>query len=314
MTNPDANDSLALRAHGVSKRFGDRQALDGVDLTARYGEVHGLLGPNGAGKTTLLRVVLGLIRRDAGSLDLLGRRVEFVGGGVPAAVGGFVETPSFYPYLSARTNLAALARLDGDPSGLTVRDLLGEVGLAAAADQPVGGYSAGMRQRLGIAAALLRRPRLLLLDEPTSSLDPAGARDVTALIRRLAEEGVAIVFSSHDMIEVEALCAALTVIDHGRVVFSGTSAEMRAATSAPMHVLRTSDEARALALARGRAGADVTLAPDGGLEVRADQAWLDAYVIALGQNGVAVRSLQRVDPTLESLFLQLTTAGKGATT
>src|ERR1700704_1178767 len=213
---------LALEAVGVSKRYGNREALCGVDLIARPGQLHGLLGPNGAGKTTLMRVLLGLVRREAGTVRLLGCGLNAAAGPVPAGVAGFVETPAFYPYLSGRRNLALLVRLDGNGGSRgndSVERALEQIGLAPQAEVAVAHYSAGMRQRLGLAAALLRSPRLLFLDEPTSSLDPCGARDVRAIAQRLAHEGAAVVLSSHDMDEVEDLCAVLTIINRGRVVF-----------------------------------------------------------------------------------------------
>src|ERR1700722_409134 len=188
----------ALETREVSKRFGDTCAVDSVDLTVERGEVRGLLGPNGAGKTTLLRMLLGLIRPDAGEIELLGQPLEGSGSVALHGVGGFVEDPAFYPYLSGRVNLRLLARLDGNGGsgrsggsrgldgsdrGLeaTIDEALTRVGLGQRGDDRVGGYSTGMRQRLGIAAALLRSPRLLLLDEPTSGLDPAGARAIATL-------------------------------------------------------------------------------------------------------------------------------------
>jgi ABC-2 type transport system ATP-binding protein len=304
---------IALEALGVSKRYGDRDALCGVDLVAEPGRLHGLLGPNGAGKTTLMRVLLGLVRRDAGTVRLLGCELDSTAGPVPDGVAGFVETPAFYPYLSGRENLAVLARLDGDKgSGRSERidDALEQIGLAAQADINVAGYSAGMRQRLGLAATLLRSPRLLFLDEPTSSLDPAGARDVRATARRLADEGAAVVLSSHDMAEVEELCAVLTVINHGRVVFAGTAEELRKLAPDAVHVLHTSDDRAALALARERSGVKVALATDDSLQVSGDTQALDAYVIALGRAGIAIRALESRGRSLESLFLELT--GRGA--
>src|SRR5262245_58879285 len=186
--------SPALEAVGVSKRYGNREALCGVDLIAQPGQLHGLLGPNGAGKTTLMRVLLGLVRPDAGTVRLLGRELSSIRGQIPAGVAGLVEAPAFYPYLSGRKNLELLARLHGEAKSgrnFAVEDVLGQTGLAAYADVSLAAYSAGMRQRLGLAGALLRCPQLLLLDEPTSSLDPAGARVVRALTRRLANEGTA---------------------------------------------------------------------------------------------------------------------------
>ena len=189
-----------------------------------------------------------------------------------------------------RCSLASTAMRD--PAGSdTIGHVLEQVGLAAHADIAVAGYSAGMRQRLGLAAALLRAPRLLFLDEPTSSLDPAGARDVRALARRLADEGAAVVLSSHDMAEVEELCAMLTVINRGRVVFSGTVDELRKLAPDAVHALRTSDDRAALDLASRRPGVKVKSlrGADGGLQVSADVEALDAYIIALGRAGVAVR-------------------------
>src|SRR5262245_55518844 len=179
----------ALEATGISKRYGSHGALHDVDLIARPGRVHGLLGPNGAGKTTLLRILLGLVQRDAGTVRLFGSPFDRIGGPLPEGITGFVEAPCFYPYLSGRRNLAVLARLDNhgeDSRHGRIDDALDKVGISDKAHARVAGYSAGMRQRLGIAAALLRSPRLLFLDEPTNALDPAAARDVRALAQRLA--------------------------------------------------------------------------------------------------------------------------------
>jgi ABC-2 type transport system ATP-binding protein len=311
---------IALEARGISKRYGDRHALRGVDLVARPGELHGLLGPNGAGKTTLMRVVFGLVRRDAGTVHVLGQSLDSADGPVPDGVAGFVETPAFYPYLSGRANLALLARLDGSAGrglGADIDDALAKIGLTAAADAEVVAYSAGMRQRLGLAAALLRSPRLLLLDEPTNSLDPAGAQATRALVRRLASEGTAVVLSSHDMAEVEDLCSSLTILDRGQVVFAGTVEQLRRRAPRAGYVLHTSDDRLALDLAARRPLVRVGRAEgDDGLDVSADVEALDAYVLALGQAGVAVRALARQPRSLESLFLQLTghraKNGKGA--
>ncbi len=157
-------------------------ALDGLDLTVESGRIHGLVGPNGAGKTTLLRVLFGLIRIDAGSVRILGRESAAQGEGIVAGVAGFVEEPRFYPYLTARKNLELLARLDGGVAAPRIDEVLEVVRLSERGGDKVGGFSSGMRQRLGFAAALLRPPRLLLLDEPTAGLDPAGAREMRDLV------------------------------------------------------------------------------------------------------------------------------------
>jgi ABC-2 type transport system ATP-binding protein len=301
---------LAVDAVRVSKRYGNRDVLNEVDLAVQPGQLHGLLGPNGAGKTTLIRVLLGLARRSAGAVRLLGHELGPAGHPVPSGVGAVVETSAFYPYLTARQNLALLARLDGPTTGgRGVDDALAAVGLAAHADAMVRGYSAGMRQRLGLAAARLRAPRLLFLDEPTSSLDPGSALQVRDLVRRMANEGTAVVFSSHDMAEVEEMCAALTVLDYGRVVFSGSVERLRARTLGSVVTIRTSDDATATSVAAGHHRLR-RLPPCGkGLELIGDVDAVDAFVIALGQAGIAVRLLERRARSLESLFLDLTGGG-----
>lgn len=297
----------SVEARGVAKRYNSVEALKGVDLTARAGEVHGLLGPNGAGKTTLLRILLGLVKPDAGTVRLLGADMD-AAPALPDAVAGFVETPAFYPYLSARANLTLLDRLDGQSRRdrtARVKAVLERTGLAPHADTAVAGYSAGMRQRLGLASALLRRPRLLLLDEPTSAIDAAGARDVRAIVQELAGDGAAVVFSSHDLDTVEQVCSTISVIDRGRVIFSGALDQLRGIAPDDAHILRTSDDARALQMAASAGGVRVAPGKDAALLVSADDGALDRYVIALGCGGVAVRHLERRARSLESLLLSL---------
>jgi ABC-2 type transport system ATP-binding protein len=307
---------LALEAVGISKRYGDRDTLFDVDMVAPAGQLHGLLGPNGAGKTTLLRILLGLVRRDRGKVHLLGHDLDRAGGSVPDGVAGFVDAPAFYPYLSGRQNLTLLSRLDGrtgtfDPKA--VEDALEQAGLTAHSDKRVAGYSAGMRQRLGMAAALLRTPRLLLLDEPTSSLDPAGTRDVRTLLERMAQGGTSVVLSSHDMNEVEEICDAVTILHLGHVVFSGTMDVLRRRASASIHTLHTSNNPDALQLAMRQANVTATRSADGdSLDVSADPPALDAYAIALGRAGIAIRQLEQRASSLEALFLQLTADGPSA--
>jgi ABC-2 type transport system ATP-binding protein len=308
---------LALEAHGVSKRYGDREALCGVDLLVHSGTIHGLLGPNGAGKTTLMRVLLGLVRRDSGTVGLVGTPRASFGQPLPTGVAGLVDAPAFYPYLSGRRNLELLSRLDDawdSQPGLanhkgprsSVDDVLDQVNLTAHAGAKVGHYSAGMRQRLGIAAALLRSPRLLLLDEPTSSLDPASARVVRDLTRRLASNGTAVVLSSHHLLEIEELCANLTVLNRGRVLFSGAVEKLRALAPASTHRLQTSDDQEAYAMASAYPGMVVMAPAEGGLDLSAALETVDRFVIALGRAGIAVRTLERRERSLESLFLELT--------
>src|SRR5690242_10059534 len=225
--------SPAVRARGIAKSFGDVVALDGVDLDVAEGQVHGLVGPNGAGKTTLLGLLLGLARADAGELEIRA-----------SPVAGFVDGPGLYPALTARQNLDALARLRGDgPEG--IGDVLEEVGLTEVADDRVRGFSLGMRQRLGLAAALLAEPRLLVLDEPANGLDPAGTRHVHRVLTRLAAQGTTVILSSHRMDDLAALCGEVTILATGRVVFSGPLSTLVDPADELDYRLRTSDPAAA---------------------------------------------------------------------
>jgi ABC-2 type transport system ATP-binding protein len=297
----------SVAARSLLKRFGQTTAVDGVDLTLAPGEVRGLLGPNGAGKTTLLRLLFGLIAPDAGSVELLGRRLDHLGGDVLDGVGGFVEEPCFYPYMSGRANLRLLARLDGGHAGGPEIDrALARVDLHRRADDRVGGYSTGMRQRLGLAAALLRSPRLLLLDEPTSGLDPAGARAVAALVRELASDGVAVLLSSHQIGELEKLCDAYTFLRGGKVVWDGTAVELELQAPDSAFALATNDDPQALELARALPGIRAQLSRRG-LTLAARSQDLDALVLALGDARVIIRRLELLVSPLESMFFALTT-------
>jgi len=297
----------AVRGTGLVKRFGATTAVDGLDITIAPGEVRGLLGPNGAGKTTLLRMLFGLIRPDGGTVELLGQTLDHLGGDVLAGVGGFVEEPAFYPYLSGRSNLRLLARLDGQLARAEEIELaLGRVDLARRADDRVSGYSTGMRQRLGLAAALLRRPRLLLLDEPTSGLDPAGTRAVATLVRELAADGVAVLLSSHQIGELEKVCDSYTVLRQGRAVWDGSAAELETQAPGSAYSLYTSDDAHALELASAIPRIRIQPASRGGLAVAARPEQMDELVAALGDARILIRRLELVVSPLESMFFALT--------
>ena len=297
----------AVEVRGVTKWFGDTAALDQVDLTVAPGDVHGLLGPNGAGKTTLLSAMFGLVLPDEGTLRLFGRTRAEAGAAWLDGVGGFVETPRFYPYLNGRKNLAVLARLDGGDAPALVGEALERAGLAGqAARQKVRGYSLGMRQRLGLAAAMLRRPRLLILDEPANGMDPAGIRGLRAALRRAARDGVTVILSSHDMAQVEEICDSATILAGGRVLSAGRLDALRAAAPDPVWRMRTSDDTKALAIAAPLAQVKAASNDDGGLVVHAAQDEMDGYVLALAAAGVPVRGLDLDRTPLEALFFQLT--------
>src|SRR6476660_3476137 len=230
---------LSVRARGITKSFGEVVALDGVDLDIAQGQVHGLVGPDGAGKTTLLGLFLGLARADRGTLEILGTPMRRTLA-LPDGIAGFVDGPGLYPSLTARQNLAALASLRGGGSD-GIGDALDQVGLTDVADDRVRGFSLGMRQRLGLAAALLTRPRVLVLDEPANGLDPAGTRHVHRVISRLAAHGTSVVLSSHRMDDLAALCSEVTLLATGRVAFSGPIGELAADTDELDYRLHTSD-------------------------------------------------------------------------
>ena len=295
-----------VEARGVSKWFGETTALDAVDFTVTPGVVHGLLGPNGAGKTTLLSALFGLVLPDEGTLRLFGRTRAEAGPGWLDGVAGFVETPRFYPYLSGRRNLAVLAGLDGGDAAALIDQALERAGLADARGRRVKGYSLGMRQRLGLAAAMLRRPRLLILDEPTNGMDPAGIRDLRTALRQLARDGVTVILSSHNMTQVEEICDAVTVLHRGKIAFAGRLDAMRADAPDPVWRLRTGDDGAALEQARRSAGVKAERHDDGGLVVFAAQDPMDEYVLTLARDGVAIRGLELDVTPLESLFFQLT--------
>jgi ABC-2 type transport system ATP-binding protein len=302
----------AARARGITKYYGDIVALDGVDLDVEPGQVHGLVGPNGAGKTTLLGLLLGVATAEAGTLEILGRPVGR-SLAVAEGVAGFVDGPGLYPSLTARQNLSALAALRGVRSGRPnqVANALEQAGLMDVADVRVRGYSLGMRQRLGLAAALLTRPRLLILDEPANGLDPAGKRHVHRVLGGLADDGVAVVLSSHRMDDLASLCADVTVLVTGRVVFSGPVEKLAAESGEVDYRLVTSDPARARTIAAGTP--DISLhGPGSGrphpdaLVLRAPVRSVDALVARLVHAGVAVRELAPVVTPLEAAFHALT--------
>jgi len=303
MSDADA----AVEVRGLVKTFGDVTALDAFDMRIRAGEVHGLVGPNGAGKTTLLRMLFGLAAPDAGTITLRGREWRPDDETTPPGVSGFVEDPRFYPYLSARRNLELLAELDGvDP--VRIEEALELVRLTDRADRKVGGFSSGMRQRLGLAASILRAPRLLLLDEPTVGLDPTGLREVQSLLTGLAADGVTVLISSHNMPELDGVCDSVTVMKDGGSVWEGSMDRLRSESPAPAHRLFTSDDDRAVEIARAESRVTVVADPDGGLTVHADRDILDGYVLVLGRSGVAVRRLELRMTALESMYFALTGA------
>ena len=305
-------DAPPIEVRGLVKRYGELVAVDDVDLTVEPGDVFGYLGPNGAGKTTSLRMMLGLIRPTAGTVRLFGRDPQESVAALEG-VAGFVEAPSFYPYLNGRTNLELLAALDGDGARGRIEEALEIVGLSDRAKDRVGGYSHGMRQRLGLAAALLRRPKLLLLDEPATGLDPGGMRDMRNLIRDLSGQGITVLLSSHLLAEVEELCNRVAIVQRGHVAYQGSLAELRRQAGASYR-LRTTDDERARQVADAQAGIEeVEGAPGGGLTFRAsEESAVAGLSLALAESGALALELSPRHATLEDLFFQLTEGKDGA--
>ncbi len=298
----------ALRMDGLSKSYGRgtrrRQALDGLDLVIPTGAVVGLVGRNGAGKTTALRCALGLVHPDAGTCRVLGADSARDLGQVIDRVGALIETPGLTGSLSGRQNLAALARV-GRLGSAEVERALASMGLSERADDPVATYSLGMRQRLGIATALLRDPELVILDEPANGLDPLGIADVRRLLRELASEGRTIVVSSHLLDQVERICDRIAVIDAGRCLAVGPVEEVLAIAGAGALTLRV-DDALAAERALAAAGIPTTTTTDG-LEVATQHADAARVADVLAAQRIRVTELRHDRPTLEDVFLGLLT-------
>ena len=293
-----------IEIRGLVKRYGDITAVDHVDLTVEPGDVYGYLGPNGAGKTTSLRMMLGLIVPTEGSVRIFGRDPQ---AGIAAleGVAGFVEAPRFYPYLNGRRNLELLAAYDGGDAAQRIAGALETVELTDRAKDRVGGYSHGMRQRLGLAAALLRNPKLLLLDEPATGLDPAGMRDMRRLIRRLADEGMTVLLSSHLLAEVEELCNRVAIVRSGRIVYEGHISELKR-TAASIYRLHTTDDDRALEVCRAQPGIVDPKREAGEIHFSGEESAITELSVALIEAGTPIYALAPQTVTLEDLFFSLT--------
>jgi ABC-2 type transport system ATP-binding protein len=301
-----------IETHGLTKRFRTGQvAVDHIDLQVERGAVYGFLGPNGSGKTTTIRMLLGLIRPSEGSVRLLGDPIPEHTARALAKVGALVEGPAFHPYLSGWDNLARLDRMDTTADPSTHRErleaALARVGLTAAAQKRFRQYSLGMKQRLGIAAALLQPRELLVLDEPTNGLDPQGTREVRNLIRELSADGLTVLVSSHLLAEVEQVCTHIGIMSRGKLVVQGTLDDLRRGGETTVSVITPqTDAARTALLALGLA--DVTV---GSGEVHAPLGDVapEAVTVALVRAKVPVRGLTVARPALEDLFVEITGEG-----
>jgi ABC-2 type transport system ATP-binding protein len=308
---------IALAARGLTKRYGHVAAVDGLDLAIEEGTLYGFLGPNGAGKTTTLRMALALVFPTSGQVEVLGRpvfrdgRIDPESMGALRSVGALVEEPAFWKYLSGRKNLECVARAAGPAADRDARlsridEALRVAGLEGAANKRVKAYSQGMRQRLGIASALLGRPRLLLLDEPSNGLDPQGTREVRTMLRRLADEGTTVFVSSHLLAEVEAMCDRVGVLARGRLVAEGPPSNLR--PSGTRVRVDVDDMDRAARVAASLQGVAIEDRADGAGSLTASlapPATAASLNAALVQSGVKVSALVPVHERLEDVFVEL---------
>jgi ABC-type multidrug transport system ATPase subunit len=301
-----------IRTEGLTKRFGGLVAVDGLDLDVREGDLFGFLGPNGSGKTTTVRMLLGLVFATSGQIEVLGRPMPRAAREVLPQVGSLVEGPAFYPHLSGRANLSLFDAAGPQPGPRRsprerrrrVADALARVGLEEVGRRPVRAYSTGMRQRLGLAAALLRTPRLLVLDEPTNGLDPHGMREVRDLLAELARGGTTVFLSSHLLAEIELICSRAAIVDRGRLVAQDRVEALLGPTGRVL--VTTPDVAAAAELAATLPGVRLGERRPDRLAVQLDGTAPEALNRRLVDGGVRVRELVVERPTLEDVFLRLT--------
>lgn len=292
---------IALSAKHLTKIIGDRTIVDDVSFDVDAGEVFGFLGPNGAGKTTTIRMLVGLIRPTEGSVQICGSDIRKEFEAAMRCVGCIVETPDLYKFMTGRENLEHFARMLSAKNG-DVERVAALVGMGHRLDQRVGTYSHGMRQRLGIGQAMLGSPRLLILDEPANGLDPAGIREIRELLRRLAEEGLAVFVSSHLLAEVELMCDRVAIIHKGKLLRTGTVPEL--ISNQRTMEFRVGDVARAAAIARER-GFETTAEGDR-LFVPIEEAAAPPLIAAFAQNGIEIFHARQRQQTLEELFIEAT--------
>jgi ABC-2 type transport system ATP-binding protein len=297
-------------ASKLSKRYREVLAVDGVDIDLPAGVVGGFVGPNGAGKTTTIQLLLGLVRPTGGSAKVLGESIAHPERYI-RRVGALIEAPAFYPALSGRRNLQVLTKL-GRLDGSRIDDVLAQVELSARADDRVKTYSLGMKQRLGVAAALLPDPDLVILDEPTNGLDPAGIREMRSVMRGLADRGITVLVSSHLLAEIEAICDHLMMIDHGRIVFQGPIGGLLDAQHAGI-VARPEDPADLEKLAALCAAAGKPAHIDGDVvRVSAEESWAAELNRQAFAGGITLSGLEVSRATLEQAFFAITGAEEAA--
>ena len=306
-TEPPAG--LAIETRGLTKRFGERTALDGIDLQVPRGSAFGFLGPNGAGKTTIIRTLLGLTAADEGTMQVLGHTVPHERAQALQRVGAIVEEPRFHMHLSGRENLKIVAAVRGPQAQERILPALARVGLAERAEEKVKSYSMGMRQRLGVARCLLADPLLLILDEPTNGLDPGGIQEFREMIREMVEqEGRTVFISSHLLDEVEKTCDAAAIVDRGKIITQGAIGELATGGAREELILAVDDADLAIQTLTGSALVASAQRSDEGIrvELTGDAATAAQINTLLVHAGVGVARLEPVRHSLEKRFLQIT--------
>jgi ABC-2 type transport system ATP-binding protein len=297
------NVAPVIGARNLSKRYGEVQAVKDVSFTVNAGDVYGFLGPNGSGKSTTIAMLLGMVRPTSGQVDLFGlgpaRRSEGL-----TRVGAIIESPTLYPYLSGRDNLRVLAQTRPGVTGARIDDVLKLVGLSEVGSRHFGNYSLGMKQRLGIGSTLLHDPDLLVLDEPTNGLDPAGMLEVRHLVQRLAESGKTLFVSSHLLNEIEQICNRVAILSKGMIVAEGRPADI--ARQGQIVRVRVDDAERAMEIVQRLDGIDAIERRDDALLVSVATSRAPEVNIALVQAGIAVFELGPAGNSLEHVFLELT--------
>ena len=305
------NESV-IRTNGLTKHYGRIRAVDGLSLDVPQGRIFGLLGPNGSGKTTLMSMLLGLVRPTAGSFTLFGAAPER--GGLERQlhrIGAIIETPSFYPYLSGRNNLAYFQGISGRGHSGELDSLLERVGLGGRGGDKFQTYSLGMKQRLGLAYSLLGDPELLVLDEPTNGMDPAGMAEVRELIRSMGDGGRTVILSSHLLNEVEQICDSVAILSHGRLIAQGDVSELLRERGQGQLRLRTTDDTKAREILSALAWVDSVSADNGYLVAGVDVARSWEITAALGRNEVYVAEMTPSQMSLEQYFLDVTDETSG---
>ena len=300
-------DETVIQTDGLTKRYGRVVAVDGLSLNVPRGRIFGLLGPNGSGKTTLMSMLLGLVRPTSGSFTLFGQPLD--AGGLDRQlhrIGALIETPSFYPYMSGRNNLAYFQGISGRGDAAELDALLEQVGLGGRGGDKFQTYSLGMKQRLGLAYTLLGEPELLVLDEPTNGMDPAGMAEVRDLIRSLGGANRTVILSSHLLNEVEQVCDSVGILSHGRLIAQGDVAELLQERGQPQVRIRTTDDRKAFEILTALAWVESVSSDNGYLVAGVDAARSWEITAALSRNEVYVAEMTAAQMSLEQYFLDVT--------